>query len=70
MATRREIQQEYIGRSVTLNGIPAKIVRQEPDGHGGTFAAVAPLNPSLGVVPFSWCAIYNVCDNHGGRFEG
>ena len=66
---RRETQSEYIGRAVTLNGVPAKVVRQESDGFSGTYAAVAPLDPSLGVVPFSWCAIYNVCDNRGGRFE-
>jgi len=67
--TRYETQSEYIGREVTLYGKPAKIIRQETDGHGGTFAAVAPLDPSLGVVPYSWNAIYNVCDNRSGKFD-
>ena len=56
--------REYIGRSVTLNEAPATIVK---DKEGWPF--VAPLDTSTGSVPYSWTAIFNICDNHGGRFE-
>jgi hypothetical protein len=63
-AQRKRVQDEYVGRAVTLNGMPAKVTRN-PDG----FARIAPLDPKYGVVPYSWAAVYNICDNHGGRFE-
>ena len=66
--SRWDGQVEYIGMACTLDGKPAKIVRQEPDGHGGTYAAVATLD-GMAVVPWSWCAIYSVCDNRGGKFS-
>ena len=62
LQNRLDQQDKYIGKAVTLNGEPAKIVRN------GDFADVAPLDTSKGAVPFSWTAIYNICDNHNGEF--
>jgi hypothetical protein len=55
--------RDYIGQPCTLNGKPAKIVK-DSDG----FANVAPLDPEQGAVPYSWTAIYNIMDNRNGRF--
>ena len=67
--TRYDQQQEYIGLAVTWRGRPAKIVRTESDQCGGTFAAIAPLDPDYGEIEYSWAAIYNIVDNHNGEFE-
>jgi len=56
-------RREYIGRACTLNGNPAKIVI---DGNG--LPSVAPLNPDLGVIPYSWVAVFNIIDNRKGEF--
>lgn len=55
--------RDYIGRACTLHGKPAKICKNEEG-----YALVCPLNPELGSVPFSWCAVWNIIDNHGGEF--
>lgn len=53
----------YIGRSCTVDGLPAVIVRGS-DGH--------PYVRSLDLtrtIPFSWTAVFKVMDNHGGKFK-
>ena len=55
--------RDYIGREVTLQGRPAKIVK---DGQG--MAVVVPVDSERGGVPYSWAAVFNICDNRGGRF--
>ena len=57
-----EKRAEYIGRAVTLNGHPAKIVRE------GAFAAIAPLDSSKGTLQYSWGAVFRTCDNRDGQF--
>ncbi len=54
---------KYAGRAVTLHGKPAKIVR---DAEGRAW--VAPLDPELGSVPYSWSAVVLVCDSGNGKF--
>ena len=55
--------REYIGRNCFLNGQPAKVCKNK-DG----YARVCPLDPELGSVPYSWCAVWNIMDNHDGKF--
>lgn len=55
--------REYIGQAVTLHGEPAKIT-MDIEGH----PHVAPLDPEKGSVPYSWTAVFNICENHNGRF--
>ena len=54
----------YVGRAVTLNGEPAKVT-MDKDG----WPWIAPLDSSKGTIPFSWVAVYNICDNHNGEFH-
>ncbi len=56
--------RDYIGRAVTLQGAPAKVVK-DCDGR----AHISPLNPDVGTVPYSWVAVFNIVDNHGGKFD-
>ena len=55
-------QDDVIGKAVTLNGKPAKIVRD------GRFASVAPLDSAEGTVPYSWAAIFTTLET-GGDFK-
>lgn len=54
---------DYVGRAVTLNGKPAT-VHKDKDG----WPWIAPLDTKFGTVPYSWAAVYNICDNHDGEF--
>ena len=55
---------EYIGRAVTLDGHPAKIIR---DLAGWPW--VSPSDPTLANIPFSPSAIARVCTRRDGRFS-
>ena len=55
--------RKYVGRAVTLNGQPAKVVK---DDEG--YAHVTPLDPTCGPVSYSWVAVFCKCDLHDGRF--
>ena len=58
-------RSDYVGRAVTLDGMPATVHR---DKEGWPW--IAPLDTSKGSIPYCWVTVYNICDNHGGKFHG
>ena len=59
-----EQQNEVVGKPCKLAGAPAKVTRNREG-----YAMIAPLDPSKGSVPYSWIAVFNILENHGGKFD-
>lgn len=55
--------REYIGKEVTLNNLPATVISGK---HGNAW--IKPLDPTLRSATYGWVVVFDICDNHDGKF--
>ena len=55
--------RDYIGKEVTLNNLQAVVITTKC-GYG----YIKPIDPELRAASYPWIVIFNICDNHSGRF--